>query len=541
MNSDNVQSVRPDRHKFRRRLHNSQGKWLKPFLAICVIVNVCLFGFMIYSMVGYWGLSEFGTQDLVNISVCMLTFVYVSVIYATICFDSETITSEKKLMILFMLTTCVSLFLDALTYLFSVRLFSNLSYAIVIIYIYETYLLIMCVLGINSPKYARLKKIYFVLTVLTCLYVLADNFKHFLFYYDENWYEVFTGYFYVIYIPMFIISVTNIVTVLDAKAKFEEKVVAVILSMSPPAGFLFNILEEYLCLSYIFDFMSVLFAFAAVYSGRERELKKKQTDLDFAASVQKGVLPRTQPLIPGCAADVCGMTNTSNTVGGDFYDYYMTDDRHLCMTIGDVCGNNISSALMMMQTVSSIRDCAMSGLSCDEIFGRVNRNLYAYNADNYFAMAWFGMLDIETGELEYVSAGHRQPALKRVGSAPVSLNDKTNMPIAIFPDSEYEKRSVTLLPGDIVLLYTSGAAATAADLSSASGAGEYSGSVDPANTSAPAGTDYILSRFHDIPDDLNQFCSELLSSIAKGASDMDMAENATVLSLRYNGFKEADL
>ena len=105
-------------------------------------------------------------------------------------------------------------------------------------------------------------------------------------------------------------------------------------------------------------------------------------------------------------------------VGGDLYDYFLVNDRHLFFMVGDVSGKGVPAALFMAVTKTLLKGLTEVGLEPAQIFAKVNRELAAENDALMFVTAFCGILDLETGELAYSNAGHNPPLLLRPGQEP---------------------------------------------------------------------------------------------------------------------------
>ena len=102
-------------------------------------------------------------------------------------------------------------------------------------------------------------------------------------------------------------------------------------------------------------------------------------------------------------------------VGGDLYDFFLIDEDHLGMVIGDVSGKGVPASLFMMVAASLIRNAAMSGSGPAQTLQTVNAQILARNPEEMFVTVWLGVLEISTGRLTAANAGHEYPALKKAG------------------------------------------------------------------------------------------------------------------------------
>ena len=176
-------------------------------------------------------------------------------------------------------------------------------------------------------------------------------------------------------------------------------------------------------------------------------------ELEFARSVQLSSLTTEFDLTP--SVDVFARTVPAKEVGGDFYDVYMLDDKHMAILIADVSGKGIPAAMFMMRARTSIKALAQRSLPLDEVYIRANNRLCHNNTGELFITSWMGVLNIDTGVVEFVNAGHNPPLIKRNGKYEY-FNTKRNLVLAAMEDYPYKSESFTIEPGDEIFLYTDG-------------------------------------------------------------------------------------
>lgn len=176
-------------------------------------------------------------------------------------------------------------------------------------------------------------------------------------------------------------------------------------------------------------------------------------ELEFARSVQLSSLTTEFDLSP--AVDIYARTIPAKEVGGDFYDAYMLDDDHLAILIADVSGKGIPAAMFMMRARTSIKALAQSGQSLSDVFVNANNRLCHNNSSELFITSWMGILDLKTGVVEYVNAGHNPPLIKRNGTYSY-FQTKRNLVLAAMEDYRYKSETITIEPGDEIFLYTDG-------------------------------------------------------------------------------------
>ena len=180
-------------------------------------------------------------------------------------------------------------------------------------------------------------------------------------------------------------------------------------------------------------------------------------ELDFARIIQMSVLPSIFPPFPGHKElDIFASMNAAKEVGGDFYDFYLVDDSKLVFIIADVSGKGIPAAMFMMTSKTLIKSLATEGHSISTVINAANNKLCENNDANMFITAFMGCLDLKTGKLEYVSAGHNPPLVKHGDGSFQYLPKSKTIVLAAMEDYPYRAHELQLEPGDIIYAYTDG-------------------------------------------------------------------------------------
>lgn len=186
----------------------------------------------------------------------------------------------------------------------------------------------------------------------------------------------------------------------------------------------------------------------------EKEKAVMDSELQLAASAQKELVPHIFPPFTGCeGVDISACLNPARNVGGDLYDYFIQEDKlHFC--IGDVSGKGIQASLFMSATHYLFRIVATAKTPANAV-EYINRSLCSDNEQCRFVTFWYGCLNLCSGELEYVNAGHDAPIMLRNGKAEL-LPMAENMPLGVLEDAEFVSKKINLEKDDIILLYTDG-------------------------------------------------------------------------------------
>ena len=188
------------------------------------------------------------------------------------------------------------------------------------------------------------------------------------------------------------------------------------------------------------------------------EKERIGTELHMANQIQESMLPSIFPAFPERKEfDIYATMDPAREVGGDFYDFFLIDNDHLCMVIADVSGKGVPAALFMMISKIIIQSCAMLGSSAGDILTRTNEALCSNNRMEMFVTVWLGILEISTGRLTAANAGHEYPAILKNGRFEL-LKDKHGLVIGGMAGIRYKEYELNLDPGDKLFLYTDGVA-----------------------------------------------------------------------------------
>ena len=196
------------------------------------------------------------------------------------------------------------------------------------------------------------------------------------------------------------------------------------------------------------------------------ERERVSAELDLARKIQADQLPSAFPAFPDRTEfDIFASMTPAKEVGGDFYDFFFVDDDHLALVIADVSGKGVPAALFMMMCKNLIKDHATMKLSPKETAWRVNAMLCENNKHDMFVTAWIGILELTTGRVTAVNAGHEFPAILRPGGKFELFEDDHCFVLGGMKRMTYDQYEFTLPKGGTLFLYTDGVteAANAAD------------------------------------------------------------------------------
>ena len=187
------------------------------------------------------------------------------------------------------------------------------------------------------------------------------------------------------------------------------------------------------------------------------EKERIGTELALATRIQADMLPNIYPAFPDRAEfDIFASMDPAREVGGDFYDFFLVDDDHLCMLIADVSGKGVPAALFMMASRIILASNAKQGKSPADILSSTNDTICQNNREEMFVTVWLGILEISTGKLTAANAGHEYPVLMQAGGKFELVKDKHGFVIGGMPGMKYKEYELQLTPGAKLFLYTDG-------------------------------------------------------------------------------------
>jgi phosphoserine phosphatase RsbU/P len=182
------------------------------------------------------------------------------------------------------------------------------------------------------------------------------------------------------------------------------------------------------------------------------EYQELDRQMRLAYDIQQRLLPANLPVSPyGQIAACC---HQSLEVGGDFYMAVELEDRRILVAIGDVTGHGLPAALLMSAAMVVLRKEMERGGEPEELLGRMNRHVFDTVRGASFVTMGIARVDWRSGVTEYAGAGHMAPYLVRSGQ--LEEIDSSSLPLGIDPETEYQRCTFTLSPGDLFVMYTDG-------------------------------------------------------------------------------------
>ena len=238
-----------------------------------------------------------------------------------------------------------------------------------------------------------------------------------------------------------------------------------------------------------------------------------QNELDVASKMQQSILPTSFPQAP--EYEVYGNMAPARNVGGDFFDVLYMENGRIGLAVADVSDKGVPAALFMMSSRTLLKGCAIGMGAPGEVLGEVNTLLTEDNETIMFVTLVYATFDPETGVLTYANGGHCNPLVVHADGASEELAHTNGVALGVVPDLEYREYSVTLAPGDTLILYTDGVS-------------------EAMNSDGEEfGIDRLLNLFATNPPRNAQHANEaVLQAVAEFAGGHPQSDDVTCLVLR---------
>jgi phosphoserine phosphatase RsbU/P len=183
-------------------------------------------------------------------------------------------------------------------------------------------------------------------------------------------------------------------------------------------------------------------------------LSALKEELELAGALQQSILPTHFPLQPDHS--LFARMVPAKDIGGDFYDFFYLDDRHLGIVMADVSGKGVMAAMFMGVSRTLLRFTALQGMAIGPCLAHVNNLLCTDNESAMFVTVLYGILDLDSGRFTYGNAGHLPPYWVRQDGRVEPLPTTSGIALGVLEGVEFQERTVQLQPGDSLFLYTDG-------------------------------------------------------------------------------------
>ena len=265
--------------------------------------------------------------------------------------------------------------------------------------------------------------------------------------------------------------------------------------------------------------MLLMYCIINVSQGRAQAANAR--DMEVAAAIQNGVMPRRFPPFPDRKEfDIYAYMDPAKEVGGDFYDFFLIDSDHIGLVIADVSGKGVPAALFMMITKALIKNTMIqTGDDPGDALYKVNNQLLNSAGElSMFVTIWLAKIEISTGRGVAVNAGHEHPAILRSGGDFELVEYPHSPAVCVIPDMDFGEREFKLDKGDMLFVYTDGVPEAMNH-----GRKQYD-------------TDRMLKALNsEGKEDPRVSVENVKASLAEYVADAEQFDDITMLCFKYNG------
>ena len=244
-----------------------------------------------------------------------------------------------------------------------------------------------------------------------------------------------------------------------------------------------------------------------------------RAEFNVAQQIQTDILPNKFPAFPDRKEfDIVAAIESCQEIGGEFYDFFLVDNDHLAMVVGDTSDTGVPAALFMVILQTLIKNRTMQGFSPAEVLQNVNEQLLEGNRSGMFATVWFAVLELSSGKGIATNAGNEHPILRRAGKKFELVEYQHSPPVGAKAGTRIRDHGFQLEPGDTVFIFTHGLK-------------ELCSEKDEI-----FGTEHILEALNRDPEaSPSVLLQTMKASVERFSGDAPRIDGMTMLSLKYYG------
>ena len=255
------------------------------------------------------------------------------------------------------------------------------------------------------------------------------------------------------------------------------------------------------------------------------EKEKFKTEFDVASQIQSNMLPKNfDELSKNESFEIYAYMKPAKEAGGDFYDYFKIDEDHVYFVIGDVSGKGIPSTLFMVKTMYLIENHIKFNDDLSQVIEGINDLAYERNDEDLFVTTWLGKLNLKTGKLSYVNAGHNQPLIKHDADNFEYMQTRPNLVMGGMGGIQYNEHEINLNAGDMIFLYTDGVTEANDNFNGFYGKNRLKEIINKNKDKK------LKDIINEITEDIDKFCN-----------NDEQYDDTTMLIIKYNGQVENEL
>ena len=243
-----------------------------------------------------------------------------------------------------------------------------------------------------------------------------------------------------------------------------------------------------------------------------------ERELELARNIQLTALPSKFPAFPNRNEfELYATCTQAKSVGGDFYDFFLTDEDHLSFLVADVSGQGVPAALFMMRSMSIIRGIARSGAEPLELVNETNKALCEGNSTNMRVNLFYASLEISTGKLRFVNAGPPQVLRQGENTAYELVSMRSGISLGVEPHAVHTQGEIQLAHGDRLFIYTDGVLKA----------------ID--KNHAPFGAARLQAALATRPAHVTDVARQVTNALRQYTEDTEQSQDVTMLALEYIG------
>ena len=473
--------------------------------------------------------SQLKAEYIINISVDIFGMVMGYVLFVCCLIDVQR-TGARNLYFFYLINvTFVGLFTDLIAWIVDgipslnyVNIVDNTVYYIsmpleaIFFWLYVTEFL-----GIDSKKEQIINLIMRIGLVVTLITRVLNILFGFYFTVDASGHYSRSQLYPISMIYAFFTSVATIVLIVKKRRKLQTyQFVALMLYIFLPVAItIFTMFTYGLSISYGVMMLVMLLMYCVLNIAQGRDKVINDRDLKMAAVIQESVIPHIFPPFPDRSEfEIFASMDAAKDVGGDFYDFFLVDDDHLCLVIADVSGKGVPASLFMMISKILIKSHIQAGESLGEALANVNNILLDGSSTEMFVTVWAAMIEISTGKGIAVNAGHEHPVLRRSEGDYEFVKYRHSPAVGTVEDIPFREHEFELHKGDSIFVYTDGVP------EAINQAEEFFGTEKLIDT---------LNKYKDLgPEELLKNVKKDIDAFIGNAKQFD---DITMLGIRYKG------
>ena len=429
--------------------------------ALLTVTTVVLFGLR--------GIGELPVTSVINISVDIFGMIMGCVIFVSCIIDVAKTGANYRIFMYLLNIVFLGLFTDAAAWMLDgipslriVNIIANtLYYMATPMAACLFYMFITTQLKLGESRLRIMQKALDAGLMVTTLVILLNIPFHYLFTVGADGVYRREPFAFACNIYGYITMIAALWLIFRERKQLERyKIVTLILYvLLPIVVSIFTAMVYGLSIGYPVTMCIMLLMYCIINVSQGRAQVANARDMEVAAAIQNGVMPRKFPPFPDRKEfDIYAYMDPAKEVGGDFYDFFLIDEDHIGVVIADVSGKGVPAALFMMVTKALIKTtCVQGGDSPGEALFKVNNQLLNSAGElSMFVTVWLAKIEISTGKGISVNAGHEHPAMLRHGGEFELIEYSHSPAVCVIPDMVFEEREFRLNEGDMLFVYTDG-------------------------------------------------------------------------------------